>query len=48
MQKKKKAQFINSFLTFKLQSHKMAKHTQTMQIADELFESVWPFYEIGA
>ena len=47
---KKKAQFINSFLTLKRQSHKMAKHTQTIrrQIADELFESVWPFYEIGA
>ena len=28
----------------------MAKHTQTIrrQIADELFECVWPFCEIGA
>ena len=28
----------------------MAKHTQTIrrQIADELFECVWPFSEIGA
>ena len=28
----------------------MTKHTQTIrqQIADELFESVWPFCEIGA
>ena len=27
----------------------MVKHTQTIcqQIADELFESVWPFFEIG-
>ena len=31
-------------------SHKMVKHSQTIrqQIADELFESVWPFCEIGA
>ena len=39
--------FNSSFsksLTFKRQSHKMAKHTQTIrwQIADELFECVWP------
>ena len=28
----------------------MGKHTQTIrqQIADELFECVWPFCEIGA
>ena len=28
----------------------MLKHTQTIprQIADELFEFVWPFFEIGA
>ena len=28
----------------------MAKHTQTIrqQIAEELFECVWPFCEIGA
>ena len=28
--------------------HKMVKHTQTIrrQIADELFECVWPFYEV--
>ena len=33
----------------KRQSHKMAKLTQTIrgQIANELFESVWPFCEIG-
>ena len=31
-------------LPFKRQSHKMAKHTQKIrrQIADELFECVWP------
>ena len=30
-------------------SHKMVKYTQTIcqQIADELFECVWPFCEIG-
>ena len=30
-------------------SHKMAKHTQTIrrEIADELFECVWRFYEIA-
>ena len=35
---------------FKRQSHKMVKHTQTIrrQIADELFECVWQFCEIGA
>ena len=35
---------------FKRQSHKMVKHTQTIrrQIADESFECVWPFCEIGA
>ena len=34
---------------FKHQSHKMVKHTQTIrrQSADELFECVWPFCEIG-
>ena len=34
---------------FTCQSHKMAKHTQTVccQITDELFECVWPFCEIG-
>ena len=28
----------------------MVKHTQTIrrQMADELFECVWPFFEIGA
>ena len=37
-------------LPFKRQSHKMVKHTQTVrrQIADELFECIWPFYGIGA
>ena len=35
---------------FKCQSHKMVKLTQTIprQIADELFECVWPFCGIGA
>ena len=35
---------------FKRQYHKMVKHTQTIrwQIADELFECVWPFCGIGA
>ena len=34
---------------FKRQSHKMIKHTQTIrrQFADDLFECVWPFCEIG-
>ena len=34
---------------FKRQSHKMVKHTQTIrrQFADELFECVWSFCEIG-
>ena len=37
-------------LTFKRQSHKIVKHTETIrrQIADELFECVWPFCWIGA
>ena len=37
-------------LTFKRQSHKMVKYTQTIrrQIADELLACVWPFCEIGA
>ena len=35
--------YFSLHLTFKRQSHKMAKHTQTIrQIADELFECVWP------
>ena len=36
---------IKSTLTFKRQINKMAKHTQTIrrQIADKLFECVWPF-----
>ena len=35
---------------FKRQYQKMVKHTQTIpgQIADELFECVWPFCGIGA
>ena len=35
---------------FKRQSHKIVKHTQTIrrQFADELFECVWPFRDIGA
>ena len=35
---------------FKRQSHKMAKHTQIIrrQIADELFDCVRTFCEIGA
>ena len=34
---------------FKRQIPKMVKHTQTIrrQIADELFECVWPFCGIG-
>ena len=34
---------------FKRQYHKMVKHTQTIrrQIADELFEWVWPLCDIG-
>ena len=34
----------------KIISHKMVKHTQTIrrQFADELFECVWPFFDIGA
>ena len=38
------------FWPFKPQSHKMVKHTQTIrrQIANELFECVWPFRGIGA
>ena len=37
-------------LPFKRQSHKMVKHTRTIrqQFADELFECVWLFCEIGA
>ena len=40
----------NTCYPFKRQSHKMAKHTQTIrrQIADELFGCVWPFCEISA
>ena len=39
---------VNPF-TLKRQFHKMDKHTQTIrrQIADELFECVWPFCGIG-
>ena len=35
--------------SFMRQPHKMAKHTQTIsrQIAEELFECVWPFCEVG-
>ena len=35
---------------FKRQPHKMFKHTQKIrrQIADELFECVWPFCGVGA
>ena len=35
---------------FKRQAHKMVKHTQTIcqSIADELFECVFPFCEVGA
>ena len=44
---------VNSFKLaqhIKRQSHKKAKHTQTIrrQIPDELFECVWLFCEIGA
>ena len=36
--------------SFKRQINKVAKHTQTIrrQVADELFECVWPFCMIGA
>ena len=45
--------FVTCLLTFQLfkgQLHKMVKYTQTIrrQIADELFECVWPFCGIGA
>ena len=42
--------FKIDFYPFKHQSHKMVKHTQTIrrQFADELFECVWPFCDIGA
>ena len=41
---------LKIFYTFKRQSHKMVKRTQTIRrkIADELFEYVWPFCETGA
>ena len=42
---------IGAWLTwpFKRQPHEMAKHTQTIrQIADELFECVDHFSEVGA
>ena len=42
--------YLANSLTFKRQSHKMVKHTQTIrrQFPDELFECVWPFRDIGA
>ena len=41
---------INRIWPFKRQFHKMVKHTETIrrQIAEELFECVWPFCGIGA
>ena len=38
------------FKYFKRQSHKMVKDIQTIrrQFAEELFECVWPFCDIGA
>ena len=41
---------LHLYINFNRQSHKMIKHTQTIrrQIADELFECVCPFCEIGA
>ena len=41
---------LKLLLLFKGQFHKIVKHTQTIrrQIADELFECVWPFCGIGA
>ena len=41
---------VLNFWTFKCQPHKMVKHTQTIrqQIADELFECVWPFCGVCA
>ena len=37
------------FQPFKRKPHKMVKHIQTIrrQIADELFECVWPFLGVG-
>ena len=46
---RKKLHLLTS-LTFKRQYHKMVKHTETIrrQIADELFECVWPFCRVAA
>ena len=37
-------------LTLEHQPHKMIKHTQTIrrQFADELFECIWSFCDVGA
>ena len=39
-----------SILTIEAPIQKIVEHTQTirLQIADELFECVWPFCETGA
>ena len=39
-----------TFSPFKRQTYKMVKHTQTIgrEIANELFECVWPFLGVGA
>ena len=41
---------LSLYSTFKPQPQKMVKQTQTIrrQIADELFECVWPFCRVGA
>ena len=41
---------LSLYSTFKLQPDKMVKQTQTIrrQFANELFEYVWPFCEVGA
>ena len=38
------------FLTLSAPIHKMVRHPHTIrrQFADELFEGVWPFCDIGA
>ena len=43
------ALWIMLILTLQRQLHKMVKHTETIrrEIADELFEYVWPFCRVG-
>ena len=42
--------FLHIFNPLNANFKKMVKHTQTIrrEIGGELFECVWPFYEIGA